>query len=79
MKAPVPGRVGETVRTADDALAAIAGMVGADPFDPKPRDIYLRVRRYVSEHEQMRSCLARICDEADRATKVLREVDEEET
>lgn len=33
-------------------LEAIAGMVGCpDPFTAPPREVYLRVRRYLHEHE----------------------------
>lgn len=65
-----------SVRLATDALGAIAGMVGcADPFNPEPRDVYLRVRRLVNEHERMRVRLVRILEEADEANAVLRDVD----
>lgn len=60
------------------ALQAIASVVGCEPFTAKPRDVYLRVRRYVHEHEAMRCRLARLVDDAEEAKRVLYDVDRED-
>jgi hypothetical protein len=68
---------GAVVRSAEEALSAIASAVGCrDPFNPDPREVYRRVRRIVNEHERMRVRLVYFCVEADSAAKVLRDVNE---
>ena len=63
--------------TAENALVALAGLVDArtDRFAPDPRTVSLAVRRLVREHEALRSALARVCDEAERAAGGLRRVE----
>lgn len=60
------------------ALSAIRSAVGLPSSGAGPGEIYDAVRRVVNEHEAMRSALARVCDEAERAAGVLRRVEAED-